>query len=681
MPETLNARSRLVVTAALLACGLALGCSGGGGGSSSASLLPPAPLTLTTTTLPDALFGAPYAATLTAAGGTEAGYTWSVVAGALPRGLSLPGAGTPSVTLGGTPTAPGAVTFTVRVEDPDGRSAERGFAIETARRYVVYEANQDQTGVDELYAVDVSGAAPGAAVRLHAPLTTTADITSSTGSDPIYSPDGRRVVYLADANVDGAEELFVVDLAAASLAASAVRVNTALPGAAADVNDWSFSKDGSRLAYNADQDTLGVNELYLVSLAGAAPSSPVKVNQALVSGGQVGVGIGTGHAFHPSGDAIFYLADAIAAGRVELWRAPIGPLGLGTPAAVSGTLVTGSAVKAFTISEDGAWLAFAGDKDTDDVDELYLVDLRGATPSAPVKASGAMIAAGDLVANLGGFGFAPDSKKLVYRADATTDGVLELWYVSLASGAPAAAVRLHGPLPTTAADVNTFLWSQDGRRLAFQGDLDVANRDELYVVDTSGAAPGATQKASGALVSGGSVFSSTTGSGYAFTSDGARLVYRADQATNDVNELFLVDVSGATPTASVRVNAALPTSTADVNSFFISPDGAFVMFNQYRAPGVDLELFAADISGAVPGTPQLASGALATGGGVLSGFVSMQWMPASDRLTFIGDVETVGRQEFFVVARSGGGFGPRMKASGAPAAGVTIDVKSLRVQP
>jgi outer membrane protein assembly factor BamB len=73
-------------------------------------------VTITTTSLPNAVIGQPYSQTLTATGGTPP-YSWSLASGKLPPGLSL----TPSSgTVSGTPTNPGNNKFTVRVTDSTG---------------------------------------------------------------------------------------------------------------------------------------------------------------------------------------------------------------------------------------------------------------------------------------------------------------------------------------------------------------------------------------------------------------------------------------------------------------------------------------------------------------------------------------------------------------------------------
>src|SRR5207245_482660 len=72
------------------------------------------PLTITTTTLPDATSGQAYTAPLGALGGNGIGYTWSLSSGSLPLGFTLSPAGVLSST--GSPAAPpDSYSFTVQV--------------------------------------------------------------------------------------------------------------------------------------------------------------------------------------------------------------------------------------------------------------------------------------------------------------------------------------------------------------------------------------------------------------------------------------------------------------------------------------------------------------------------------------------------------------------------------------
>jgi len=73
---------------------------------------PGSPLTITTTTLPDAVFGTAYSQTLAASGGTPP-YSWSISAGALPSGVALSAAGV----ISGAPLVSGSFNFTVMATD------------------------------------------------------------------------------------------------------------------------------------------------------------------------------------------------------------------------------------------------------------------------------------------------------------------------------------------------------------------------------------------------------------------------------------------------------------------------------------------------------------------------------------------------------------------------------------
>jgi|GEM_PF-477428 len=81
-------------------------------------------LTVATPALPGGTVGAAYNATLAVTGGIPP-YTWSVLAGSLPAGITLSAAGV----LSGTPTAQGTGSFTVRVKDSLNLAATKALAI------------------------------------------------------------------------------------------------------------------------------------------------------------------------------------------------------------------------------------------------------------------------------------------------------------------------------------------------------------------------------------------------------------------------------------------------------------------------------------------------------------------------------------------------------------------------
>lgn len=84
----------------------------------------PPPVRITTVELPPAEQGSPYSATLAAINGSETGYTWAVIEGALPAGLTLTAmspTGTQETTITGTPTEFGTFDFSIEVTDSPGK--------------------------------------------------------------------------------------------------------------------------------------------------------------------------------------------------------------------------------------------------------------------------------------------------------------------------------------------------------------------------------------------------------------------------------------------------------------------------------------------------------------------------------------------------------------------------------
>ena len=83
---------------------------------------------VTGSVLPTAVFGSPYSTTLSGNGGLGP-YSWAVVSGTAPQGLSLAST-TRNAMISGTPTLVQTSTFTVRLSDSAGNSVQRAFSIE-----------------------------------------------------------------------------------------------------------------------------------------------------------------------------------------------------------------------------------------------------------------------------------------------------------------------------------------------------------------------------------------------------------------------------------------------------------------------------------------------------------------------------------------------------------------------
>ncbi|HEX2712770.1 MAG TPA: chitobiase/beta-hexosaminidase C-terminal domain-containing protein, partial [Candidatus Acidoferrales bacterium] len=94
--------------------------------TASYTINPPAPTPrIATTSLPNGTRNAAYSATLTATGGTTP-YTWSILSGSLPAGLTL---ASNTGVISGTPTGTGTSTFTVQVTDANSQKATKALSL------------------------------------------------------------------------------------------------------------------------------------------------------------------------------------------------------------------------------------------------------------------------------------------------------------------------------------------------------------------------------------------------------------------------------------------------------------------------------------------------------------------------------------------------------------------------
>lgn len=144
----------------------------------------------------------------------------------------------------------------------------------------------------ELYGVPVT--APGVATKLSAPLVAGGDVCRFE-----FSPNSSRVAYCADQQTDGVMELFSVSLASPGVA---VKVNAPLVAGGNVTPSYEFSPDSSFLVYAADQDVVGRDELYRVDLS--APGVATKLNASIIAGGGV-----VGFHLRPDGQHLAYVAN------------------------------------------------------------------------------------------------------------------------------------------------------------------------------------------------------------------------------------------------------------------------------------------------------------------------------------------------------------------------------------
>ena len=389
----------------------------------------------------------------------------------------------------------------------------------------------------ELYSVPLDGSSPP--LKLNAPLISGGFVRRFN-----ISPDSGRVVYLADQDSAGTDELYTVPLDGS---APPVKLNGPLVSGG-DVHIFrriEISPDSSRVVYVADQDVDEVDELYVVPVDGSAP--PVKLNGPLVSGGDVDAFSDT--VISPDSSRVVYIADQDNDNLYELFCVALD--GSSSPVQLSGPLIIGGDVIDYQVSPDGSRVVYLADQQIDTVYELGSAPLDGSSPAfrlnAPLPAGRSVV----------GYEISPDSRAVVYRADQDNDDVVELYSASLnGAGTP---VKLNGPL-VSGGGVQRFLFGSNGLGVIYAADQERDEVDELYAVLTDGTI--GPFKVNGPLVDGGDVYYWNV----EMSPDGRYAVYKADQETDGVYELFvtydgLPAIRFSTSSGSAAENAGIVNAT------------------------------------------------------------------------------------------------------------------------
>ncbi len=465
-----------------------------------------------------------------------------------------------------------------------GGAGGAGAPVAASPRPVVYIADADTDGINELYLADAN--TPGVAVKLNAALVAGGDVM-----DFLASPDGTLVLYRADQDTDDVFELYLVKLAVPGVA---TRINGLLAGGGDVTGEFIFSPDNTQVVYRADEDVNEVFELFLVNLA--APGFAANLSGPLANGGDVLPGF----LFTPDGTRVIYRADELTNGVDELFMVDVTVPGVST--VLSAALVGGGDVyNGFMVTPDSSQLVYRADQTANNLVELFLVDL--AMPGVSVTLSSPLVAGGDVS---DGFIISPDGSLVAYHADQDINGVSELYVAAIAT--PGVSTKINRN-PASGGDVlqSGYRFSPDSSAVAYVADEDTNNVVEFFLVEL--ASPAVSIKLNGPLVVAGDI---TTD--FAFTPDGGALVYLADQDTDEVFELYRVE--RAMPGVTVKQSAPLVAGgSVQSPGFELSDDGMELLYIADQDVDEDFELYSVDM--AVPGVATELSVPLPAGGDVL----------------------------------------------------------------
>ncbi len=470
--------------------------------------------------------------------------------------------------------------------------------------YRTWERTESRHVLNELFSVPING---GDAIKLSGPM-----VSGGGAFEYFISPDSGRVVYRADQDTNGVHELFSVPLEGGTV----TKLNRPLSGADDVQPDFELSADSSRVVFRAGRDD--AMSLFNASVAGG---DLIEVDDLLPN--SFPAGDGELAEISPDGSHLVYLSGSelftveLATGSVttlgtdvkpgfqisadsahvifvsgsDLFRTPLGggaAIRLNDPLVQSGEVLPDP-----QITPDSSRVVYRADQDTDDVIELYTVPITGG-PST--KLNNTLVLGGDVAPDRDGlpqpdFQITPDSQRVMYLADARTDGVLELHSASLdGSGS---TVLSHVPL-SLSGYLEHYLPSDDRfPRISPDSNHAVYWVDgEVYRVPITG---GESIKLNGELVVGGRV------SGYRFTPDGGRLVYRAMQDSYGIWELFSAPVMGGNPVKHSGPMLALGHafySDHHSETARLTPDGKFALYRSSNSTESEerIELYSVEIA-------------------------------------------------------------------------------------
>lgn len=442
---------------------------------------------------------------------------------------------------------------------------------------VVYVQDAVVDDAFELWSVPIGGGPP---VRLSGLLPSGSDVRWAT-----IAPNNQRVVYLAPQEQEGVDELYSIALAGPE--GSWVRLND--PLACCWVDRFVITPDSSRVVFSAHEGAGIGRRLFSVPIAGGTPT-------VLVPSGALFPDEGADFWVSTSSNRVVYVDFQ----QKELRSVPIGGGGSTLLSSGLGPITVGT-VELTSSPQRVVFTAWGPDLQA----HLYAVPITG---GSPVRLDGPLVAGGSVL----WYAVAANSQRVVYLADQQVDEVPELYSVPLAGGAQ---VKLSGLMPA-GGSVSRNGWrlpaiSADSSRVIYAADQAVDEQVELWSVAITG---GPATRLNAPLAVGGDV------SLLRLAAATATVVYVADQAANEQWEVFAVPVTGDTPRRISRPDRDL-SATVDSELLAVTPDGTRAILVETRI----------DTSGPLPVRREtLLSSLLATGEATVvsptvQGFADVPW--------------------------------------------------------
>ena len=342
-------------------------------------------------------------------------------------------------------------------------------------------------------------------------------------------PGGAWIVYLADAGPDNVQNLYCMP-GDGSAAPVQISDNTQVLEGIVNV---TFSPDGTRVLYTQGIATATERPLYSVPVDGSLP--PLDLSGPYVRSFQV----------TPDSSRVLFRGDILIDQRFLLCSVPIdgssGPIVLNSP------MPADTDVEEFAMNPDGTRVVYRAD----------------GLHSAPVDTAGAaVLISGNTATVLAGFKIGAEGARVAFVRQ--NGSIWELLSAPIDGTAPPVQLSIVGR-----SVQQDLVLSPDGQSVLHRAYGLPLNNYDLYNVAIDGSE--ASIQMNPALVHHGQVQSDVQ-----VSADGTRVVYRADQTTDEVFALYCVPIDGSE--AAVRLNGTLLAGEIVRTGFQIAPNGLGVAY-------------------------------------------------------------------------------------------------------
>lgn len=399
---------------------------------------------------------------------------------------------------------------------------------------IAFTKAQDVAGHYDLFTVLTGGAA--AIVKVSATITA---VGADVGvNDFQWKPGGNNLAYTGDLAVDNTFHLFVVGANGSGHQQCNVPVGNPVDD---DIMGYAWASDGSRLAFGYKENGAGSGTLLfscLPSGLGLVKLSPLpNVNRSIVA-----------WRWAPDGSRLLFTADAVVAGREDLYV--VAPDGAGGPT----PLVAAGATEDVTFpgwSPDATRIAYTLVDNTALVSTLRVVPASGGAPTlvatAPPGGSGDFI---------GSYGWSPDGSTIAYT---TVFQSGQPHHYELHRVAPDGSGHLLLDVSPGDHSESIWGWSPDSARIAYV-DVDFTpggHGADARVVDRVGGTPRVLSDVPYI------VNQTASATDFAWTSDGSFLLFRAgDPGAVAPTTPLRLWIAGAQATSATDLIAWAPGTTA-----------------------------------------------------------------------------------------------------------------------